>query len=334
MKRSSFITWDQLKVGGLILFALLVIGVAVYRLGKSANLFSRRYELIAFLKEAPALRAGGPVLVAGQMAGTIKDITFLPVDADTMHNIRIIVTLDEALHEQVRGDSKARVRTLGLLGDKVIDISPGTLGFAPLHDRDTIQVDPSLDYEAVLAKAAGAVDDIVGLAKDLRHITSGLVAGKGTMGQLLTNPGLYNELQGTLGRTNALLARVQSSRGTLSRLLDDPALYDQMVGAVTSVDSLVAAMRSRNGTMGRLLTDTTLYTQASSIITSMGGIVQNVDALTRQISAGQGTMGKLLTQDQMYDAMLKLINDFSAMLADIRKDPSRYTRGLVNFRVF
>ena len=41
-----------------------------------------------------------------------------------------------------------------------------------------------------------------------------------------------------------------------------------------------------------------------------------------------------MTKDQMYDGMLKLINDFTAMLADIRKDPSRYTRGLVNFRIF
>ena len=93
-------------------------------------------------------------------------------------------------------------------------------------------------------------------------------------------------------------------------------------------------MRSRNGSMGRLLTDTTLYTQAVGVIGSMGGIVSNVDALTKQISSGQGSMGKLLTQDAMYDSMLKLINDFTAMLADIRKDPSRYTKGLVNLKVF
>jgi phospholipid/cholesterol/gamma-HCH transport system substrate-binding protein len=66
----------------------------------------------------------------------------------------------------------------------------------------------------------------------------------------------------------------------------------------------------------------------------MSGIVSNVDALTKQITAGKGTVGKLLTQDAVYDSMLKLINDFSAMLADIRKDPSRYTRGLVNLKVF
>jgi phospholipid/cholesterol/gamma-HCH transport system substrate-binding protein len=93
-------------------------------------------------------------------------------------------------------------------------------------------------------------------------------------------------------------------------------------------------MRSREGSMGRLLTDTTLYSQAVGVIGSMKGIVANVDALTKQISAGQGTVGKLLTQDAMYDAMLKLISDFTSMLADIRKDPSRYTRGLVNLKVF
>ena len=329
MKRSSFITWDQLKVGGLILLAIAVLGVAVYKLGKAANLFSKRYDLIAFLKEAPALRIGGTVLVAGQLAGTIKDIKFLPVDTDTMRNLRVVIGIDERLHEQVRGDSRARVKTLGLLGDKVIDISPGTPKYAPLQNGDTIKVEQSLDYEQVLAKAAGAVDDIVGLTHDLRLLTKGLVAGKGTIGQLLTNPSLYNQLEGTLGRTNELLARVQSSHGTLARFLDDPALYDQMVGAVSSVDSLVIAMRSRNGSMGRLLTDTTLYTQAVGIIGTMGGIVQNVDSLTKQISAGRGSVGKLLTQDAMYDSMLKLINDFSAMLADIRKDPQRYTKGLI-----
>jgi phospholipid/cholesterol/gamma-HCH transport system substrate-binding protein len=334
MKRSSFITWDQLKVGGLILVAIAVLGVAIYKLGKAVNLFTKRYDLITFLKEAPALRVGGQVNVAGQLAGTIKDIKFLPVDSDTSRNLRLVISIDERLHEQVRGDSRARVKTMGLLGDKVIDISPGTPKYPPLRDGDTIKVEPSLDYEAVLARAAGAVDDVVGLTHDLRLLTTNLVAGKGTMGQLLNNPSLYNQLEGTLAQTNALLGRVQSSHGTLARLLDDPALYDQMVGMVSSVDSVVIAMRSREGSMGRLLTDTTLYSQAVGVIGSMKGIVANVDALTKQIGAGQGTMGKLLTQDAMYDAMLKLISDFTSMLADIRKDPSRYTRGLVNLKVF
>ena len=94
MKRSSFITWDQLKVGLMILAALGVLAVAIYKLGQAANLFSKRYELIAFLANANGLRQGGTVLVAGQFAGTIKSIDFLPVDNDTTKNLRLRLAVD------------------------------------------------------------------------------------------------------------------------------------------------------------------------------------------------------------------------------------------------
>jgi phospholipid/cholesterol/gamma-HCH transport system substrate-binding protein len=244
MKRSSFITWDQLKVGSLIVVSVLVLGVALYKLGQAVNLFSRRYELHAFLKEAGGLRRGGSVMVAGQLAGTIKEIDFLPVDNDTTRNIRVLISIDHNLQEQVRGDSKARVKTMGLLGDKLIDISPGTPRTAPLQSGDTLRVQEALDYEGVLTKAASAVDDVVGLTKDMRTLTQSLVAGRGTVGQLMTNPSLYIQLESTLGRTNAMLARVQNSQGTLARFLDDPRLYDEMVGTMRNVDSLIVAMRS------------------------------------------------------------------------------------------
>ena len=87
MKRSTFITWDQLKVGTLILIGLTVLGFAGYYLGKAAHLFSKRYTLVAFVPNANGLRAGGSVLVAGQLAGSIKAIDFLPVDADTARKL-------------------------------------------------------------------------------------------------------------------------------------------------------------------------------------------------------------------------------------------------------
>jgi phospholipid/cholesterol/gamma-HCH transport system substrate-binding protein len=329
MKRSSFITWDQLKVGSMILLAVLVMGVALYKLGKAVNLFSKRYDLQAYLKEAGGLRVGGSVMVAGQLAGTIKEITLLPVDMDTTRNVKLVVGIDQKMQTQVRGDSKARVKTLGLLGDKIIDISPGTPKFAPLKGGDTLHVVEALDYDQILTKAASAVDDVVALAHDMHTLTQSLVSGKGTMGQLLTNPALYNQLESTLGRTNSLLARVQNSNGALSRFLDDPALYDRMVSAVGGVDSLLLSMRSRNSSMGRLITDSTMYTQAMATMQSFTAIAANADSLMKNMASGKGLLGKALTDDQLYTSLQKLIDDFSALVADIRKDPSRYTKGLV-----
>jgi phospholipid/cholesterol/gamma-HCH transport system substrate-binding protein len=334
MKRSSFITWDQLKVGSLIVVALLVLAVALFKLGEAVNLFAKRYELHAFLKEAGGLRVGGSVMVAGQLAGNIKEIEFLPVDNDTLRNIKILIAIDQKLQEQVRQDSRARIRTLGLLGDKIVDISPGTPKTAPLMNGDTVRVQIALDYDEILTKAASAVDDVVGLTKDMRVLTRQLVAGKGTMGQLLTNPSLYNQLEGTLGRTNDLLARVQNSRGTMARFLDDPKLYDEMVSAVGGVNSLITSMRSPNSSMGRLITDSTMYAQGVATIQRFAAIAANADTLMKNMAAGKGTVGKALTDDELYTSLQKLVNDFSSLLADIRKDPSRYTKGLVNLKVF
>jgi phospholipid/cholesterol/gamma-HCH transport system substrate-binding protein len=322
MRRSPSITWDQLRVGLVIAVAALVLGVAIYKLGQSANLFHKRYELIAYVPDANGLREGGSVMVAGQLAGSVRKIEFLPVDADTTRNLRLILAVDDAVRDQIRRDSRGKLRTLGLLGDKVFDITPGTPRARPLVDGDTVTVIQALDYEAVIAQASGAVNDMVALTRDLRVITGGLVKGEGTVGQLLTNRTLYDQLNGTLGRANGMLARFQNPNGSVGRMLDDPTLYNRLVGVIGSTDSLVISLKDSKGTAGLLLRDTTLYS-------NMVGITRGADSLMRTLTNGQGTASKLLTDQTLYDQLNKLVNDLSAMLADVRRDPRRYTKGMV-----
>lgn len=322
MKRSALITWDQLRVAGVIFVAVAVLALAAYKLGQAANLFSKRYELIVYLANANGLRQGGSVTLAGQLVGTVKKIEFLPVDFDTTRNLRVVANVDRELREQIRQDSEARLRTMGLLGDKVLDISPGTPKFAVLQPGDTIRVATSLDYEAVLTKAAGAVDDVVGLTRDLRTITGGLARGQGTVGQLLTNRAMYDQLTGAMARANALFASLQNPNGTFGRMLNDPTLYNRMTSAVASLDSTLVTVNSDKGSMGRLLRDTTLYT-------NLVGIAQGADSLMSMLSSDQGFVGKLLTDQTLYDQLNKLVADLGEVLADVRRDPRRYTKGAI-----
>jgi phospholipid/cholesterol/gamma-HCH transport system substrate-binding protein len=327
MKRSSFITWDQLRVGLVILAALAILTLAVYKLGQAANLFAKRYTLIAYLKEANGLREGGTVTLAGQLAGSVKAIKFLPVDADTTRNLEVTIAIDQNLQQQIRRNSKAQIRTMGLLGDKVLDITVGTPQYAALRSGDTIAVSPALDYEQVLAQAAGAVGDVVELTRDMRQLTSGIVRGEGTLGQLVTNRALYDNLSGTLSRTNAMLTRLQNPNGTVGRLLDDPTLYTQITGMIASTDSLVRSVNSKQGTLGRMLSDTVLYTH---LVTMSAG----ADSLMHMLTNGNGLASKLLTDQTLYDQLNKLVTDLNAILADVRRDPARYTKGMVQIKMF
>jgi phospholipid/cholesterol/gamma-HCH transport system substrate-binding protein len=322
MKRSTFITWDQLKVGLLIVVAFVVLGIAAVKLGQAANLFTERYELVALLPNAGGLREGGSVTVAGQLSGSVRSIEFLPADGDTTQNLKVTMNVDERVRAQIRSNSRVKVRTMGLLGDKMLDISPGTVPNAILEPGDTLAVEPSLDYEQVLAQAAGAVGDMVQLTADLRSITGGLVRGEGTMGQLLSNRTLYDELATTLTRTNSLLGRLEQPSGTFGRMLDDPALYERMVRLTGALDTLTRAMASSEGTLGKLMRDDTLYTRLTSIAAS-------ADSALRLMTQGHGFAARMLNDQALYDRLNKTLTDLAAILEDVRANPGKYTKGMI-----
>ena len=327
MRRSSFITWDQLKVGALILVALIVLGIAVLKLGQAGNLFGKRYQLVSFVGNASGLRIGGPVTVAGQLAGSIKDIQFLPPDADTTRNLKLIVEVNYTLRDQVRQDSRAKIKSLGLLGDKVYDISVGTPRYRTLVEGDTLAIAPSTDYEAVVVQASVAINEVIGLTHDLKKVTSGITRGEGTLGQLVTNRQLYDQLNSTLTRTSSLMARLENPRGTIGRLLDDPSLYYSLNRAVASADTVIAQLNQPNGTVGRLLRDDTLYVHLVSV-------VARADSLVGTMSRGNGTMQKLFTDQQLYDQLVKTVTELNSVLIDVRRDPRRYTKDMIQVKLF
>lgn len=322
MRRPSFISWEQLRVGLVLVLGVAVLSIAMAQLGKAANLFSDRYVLVTFLREGAGLREGGSVTLAGQLVGTISRIEFLPPDADTTRTLRVTMEVDQALRDQIRLDSRARLRTLGLLGDKVIDISPGTPAGRPLVSGDTIRLAEGVDYEAVIAQASSAVEDLVALAADMRVLSGKVVAGEGTVGKLLTDEKLYVELASTLEQTDRMLARLQSRNGTVGRLLDDPALYDNLNRTLASLDSLVGQVNRSEGTVGKLLRDDSLYR-------SMVRVTSGADTLVHSLTHGNGLAAKLITDQALYDQLLKAVTDLNAILGDVRKDPTRYTRGLI-----
>ena len=327
MKRSSYLTWDQLKVGVLILVALVIIAASIVKLGQAGNLFGKRYRLVAYVATASGLRVGGQVTVAGQVAGSIKDIKFLPPDLDTTRNLKLVMEVDTKLSAQVRQDSRARIQTSGLLGDKLIDISVGTPRYRELHEGDTLLVVPSLDYDVVMQQASGAITEVVRLTRDLSRVTGSINRGEGTLGQLVTNRQLYDQLNATLLSTSRLMARMENPRGTVGRLLDDPALYNSLNRMIAGADTVLRQINSGGGSVGKLLRDDTLYVHLNSV-------VARADSLVSTMASGKGTMNKLFTDQQLYDQLVKTVTELNNVLVEVRRDPRRYTPGMIQVKLF
>jgi phospholipid/cholesterol/gamma-HCH transport system substrate-binding protein len=322
MKRGSIITWEQVRVAVVLVFGLAILLFGGYKLAKAANLLGKKYRLVAFVPTANGIRVGGAVTVAGQLAGSVSEIEFLPIDNDTTRNLRLVVELDEHVRDQVRGDSRARLRTQGLLGDRVFDISPGTARSRALRAGDTIVVAPTVEYDQIIQQASGAVGDVVGLTHDLRGITGGIVKGEGTVGQLVTNRNLYDQLAGTLERTNALLGRMQNPNGTIGRLMNDPALYVTLNRTTATLDTLVGQIARSEGTVGKLLHDDSLYVRLT-------GVAAGADSLVKLMTHGNGIVPRMLNDQASYDNLNRALVELNAILEDVRRNPQKYTKGLV-----
>ena len=180
------------------------------------------------------------------------------------------------------------MRALGLLGDRLLDFSPGTPNREPLRTADTLDVESFAELGDLFAAADTALRAVTAVSGDLRLVTAQLRNGNGTVGKLFTDHALYDTLLQTVRRADAVLTQMQVGRGTLGRLLRDTTLYGSMTSAALALDSAASLINDRDGMLARLQRDTTLYVRLRRA--SIG-----VDSLVRGLNAGRGTAGQPLT---------------------------------------
>jgi len=319
--------------------ALLVVGVlllvyAVYLVGKIFDVFADRYTVVTLLPSVAGLREGAPVTLAGQQIGQVDQISFIPMRLKRNGNhLAVRLKVAERIKDQLRRDSRVLIRPQGLLGDKYVDIAPGTLTSAMLHNGDTIPGAVSLDMEGFLARASEALDTATILVGDLRSITGALARGEGTMGQLLHDARLYNVMVSATGEMQRLLAGINSGSGTMGQLIHDPEMYRRMVSAVSRVDSLGNSILHGRGTLSQLI-------QSDSLYRSLAGTARNADAAAAQLSATMqklmnpnGSLNKMMTDPRLFDEFLKSVIDLQSLIADVRANPKKFAPP-INVKVF
>lgn len=319
MRRSTPVTWDQVRVGLFLLVALALLAVGAFLVGETGHVFGERYRVVTLMRSAAGLVPGAPVQVAGQAAGQVVRIDFIeprrrPASGEA---VAVWMAVDREVQALVRSDSRARLRTQGLLGDRLIDIEPGSADARILAPGDTLPAVEALDYQEALDQASAAVTSLTELVRNLTALTSGVLQGEGSLGRLVTDDSLYVGLVSLSGTLDRFLGRAASGEGFLGRMLEDETLYDRLADAAASLDSLTSAAASGEGTLGRLVASDSLY-RVLTDVTARG------DSILRAVQAGRGAFGRLVTEDAAYEELLKTLVELNAILEEVRANPGRY----------
>jgi phospholipid/cholesterol/gamma-HCH transport system substrate-binding protein len=201
------------RLGLFVLLTLVVLATGVFIIGSKEYLFGSTYELKTKFDNVAGLAPGADVEVGGVHSGTVRSIA-LPHSPND--KVTVVMNLDKSTDEIVKKDSVASIETEGLLGNEYVAISFGSQGQAAVQNGDTIASTPPLQMGALLNKASGildssqqAVKNVTTATAHLDSVSAKVDSGKGTVGALVNDKQLYNNLEQTTGELHSTVVKAQ-----------------------------------------------------------------------------------------------------------------------------
>lgn len=283
MPRTRSLAWSELKIGLLTVFALVMATVLIFLLSGEGGFFWQRYALKTVFPNVAGLKPGAPVRVAGVEVGAVTEAQFLG------DRVEVVMELSRDMQSRVTSTSVASLGSISLLGEAAVDITASSQG-TPVPEWGYVTSGPAVGSIAdVTAQASEGIEELTVLLRDAR-------AGRGTLGRLITDEGLYMEMQSLVTSLDAVVQNVNRGQGTLGRLANDPAAAKALEASLQNMEAVTARIRSGEGSLGRLLND-------DAMAKSLTSTTNNLDSITGQISRGQGTAGKLITERELYDRL-------------------------------
>jgi len=249
-----------------------------------------------------------------------------------LQNIEVEMRINEEYRDWIRSDSQISLGSIGLLGDKYIEISLGRTDEPPLTVQRSVEgwISSSTEQavlitgtqQASFAELITGANDILAnfktLSDQVQSIMGSFEAGQGTVGKFITDPSFYNNLNSTVENANQAMERISDlvgnvgeGEGTLSKLLKDDQLYNRLLSTVENVENLTGKINTGEGTLGKLVNDRSVYDKVDKLIA-------NLDEITARLNRGEGTLGKLAKDEQFYNSLQSTVDELSAILKDFR----------------
>jgi phospholipid/cholesterol/gamma-HCH transport system substrate-binding protein len=202
------------RLGAFIVVALAILVAGVFLIGNKEYLFSSTYRVKAQFDNVVGLANGADVRVGGVHSGTVHSIE-LPHTAGG--KVTVSMDLDNTTHEIIKQNSVASIETEGLLGNQYVAISFGSDGVAEVKNGDTLQSLPPLIMSDMLKTANGilnssqqAVTNATLATAHLNSVSAKIDSGQGTVGALVNDKQLYNNLQQSTATLQTTMVQAQS----------------------------------------------------------------------------------------------------------------------------
>jgi phospholipid/cholesterol/gamma-HCH transport system substrate-binding protein len=303
----------ELRVGLLVLAALAVLAIGLLVIGDRNNFFVRKTSYFVRFTQVGGLAPGAGVTLDGVNVGTVEKVV-LPKNPQ-QREIDVWLAIDRRYSERLRAPqtpspapdkeqtTKAKITTLGLLGDKYIELNSGSERYPTIPDEGEIPAASEANLDALVASGEDVMGNVAQISHSLQHILARMDRGEGLLGELTTESPTGRQLResavATLQSLQRLTNEMERGPGVLPRLINDRRLGERLNGVVERLDKVVESAQHGPGALPALLNDPGERARVDETLANLNAASKDLKDLTARFGKSQALLPRLL-EDEAY----------------------------------
>ncbi|MCY1017835.1 MlaD family protein [Pyxidicoccus sp. MSG2] len=347
-----------LRAGLFVAMGLAVTGVVVFFIGQESRLFERQATYRAYFTNVQGLGEESPVWIGGLKVGKVTGITFSQDPDDARLEVHLKVS--RKYTDRIREDSVAVLSSMGVLGDKAVDISLGSPTAPLVEPGGVLKSSAGGDISALLNGAGQVMENSIAISKSLRDAVDAYAdpaLAKDVARGMASLRGLLEEVEKGDGVLHALIYDKSAGREVRTLMANASQAAQRMDGAMGHVEALLREVRAGDGTAHQLIygedgakalselgeaagqlagliedakkspngaVHQLVYGDARGMFADLGSAAANLKTITATVAKGDGTVGGLISDPTVYE-------DLREVLGNVKRN--RILRALVRFSV-
>lgn len=295
---------QKLRLGSFVLIGTIIFITGVYLIGQRQDMFKKTFTLSSYFQNVNGLQKGNNVRYSGIDIGTVRDITM--VNDST---IKVDMSIEEKIISHIKKNAIATIGSDGLVGNMIVNIVPGRGIFEVIKNEDIIESYSKIGTDDILNTLNTSSENAAILTSDLLKITNSITEGKGTIGVLLNDTIMAQDLKQSIANLK------MASRGASNTISE----LNSIVSSIKTDDNTVLGMLLNDSISGKKLKDIVINLETSS--TEIETLLNNVNTIVDNFNSSEGTYNYIVKDTS-------LVNSLKSTLKNVNEGTDKFNQNM------
>ncbi len=295
---------QKFRLGFFVIIGSILFIIGVYLIGQRQDMFKKTFTISAYFQNVNGLQNGNNVRYAGIDIGNVKNINMI-----NDSTIRIYMNIDEKIISHIKKDAIATIGSDGLVGNMIVNIVPGKGIEGVISNGDIIESYSKIGADDILTTLSVGSENAAILISDLLKITTAMLEGEGTVGLLLNDTIMAQDLKQSVNNLK------MASRGATN--------------SINELNSIISAIKTNDNTvLGTILNDSISGNKLKNVVSNLELTSNEIESVLTNIN---GVVNDLNSSEGAYNYIVKdtaLVNSLKSTLNNINEGTDKFNQNM------